>query len=457
MNNPSVMNPTIKLKKYGGKLIKKICVLIAFFFVITTTAYGLESREHYLPNGLKIVTVENHKSPVVTFQVWYKIGSRNEITGKTGLSHLLEHMMFKGTSKNGKGEFSRIVSKNGGTENAFTSQDYTAYFENFSSDRLDISLDLESDRMVNLTIDPAEFLLERDVVKEERRLRTDDDPTSALVEELYAVAFKVHPYHSPVIGWMTDLDNVTRDDAWNHYKKYYVPNNATVVVVGDFDTEDVIKRLDKYFGSIPKGTPPQEMHVKEPEQLGEKRFLYKREAQLPYVIYGYHVPNYSDRDHYALDVLSNILSSGKSSRLYRSVVYDKQIALSAGGGYTSIQTDPEIFYFYAQLRPGRTTDEAEAALKEEIEKLKKEPVTPNEINKSRNQVEAGFIMGQDSVFYQAMLIGRLETTGAGAKYLDNYINEIRNVTAEDIMKVAQKYFAEDNRTVGVLVPLPAKQ
>lgn len=424
---------------------------------MVTPAYSIGINEHYLPNGLKIVTLENHKSPVVTFQVWYKIGSRNEVTGKTGLSHLLEHMMFKGTSKYGKGEFSRTVSKNGGTENAFTSQDYTAYFENFSSDRLDISLDLESDRMVNLTIDPAEFLLERDVVKEERRLRTEDDPVSSLVEELYASSFKVHPYRSPVIGWMTDLNDVTRDDAWNHYKEYYVPNNATVVVVGDFDTEDVIKRIDKYFGSIPNGKIPPEVHIKEPEQSGEKRFLYKREAQLPYVIYGYHVPNYSDRDHYALEVLSNILSSGKSSRLYRSIVYDKQIALSAGGGYTPIQTDPELFYFYAQLRPGKSAEEAEASLNQEIDMVKKEPVSERELEKARNQVEAAFIMGQDSVFYQAMLIGKFETTGAGYKYLDSYINELRKVTAEEIMRVAQKYFADDNKTVGVLVPLPAKQ
>ncbi|MDD5434375.1 MAG: pitrilysin family protein, partial [Nitrospira sp.] len=324
-------------------MIKKICILIAFLFVIVTPAYSLEIKEHYLPNGLKIVTLENHKSPVVTFQVWYKIGSRNEITGKTGISHLVEHMMFKGTARHGKGEFSRTVSKNGGTENAFTSQDYTAYFENFASDRLDISLDLESDRMINLLMDPAEYLLERDVVKEERRMRTEDDPTSALVEELYAVAFKVHPYHAPVIGWMTDLNNITRDDVYSHYKENYVSNNATVVVVGDFDTDDVVKRIEKYFGSLPKGKTPSEVHSTEPEQLGEKRFLYKREAQLPYVIYGYHVPNYSDKDHYALDVLSDILSSGKSSRLYRSVVYDKQIALSAGGGYTPIQTDPELF------------------------------------------------------------------------------------------------------------------
>ena len=369
---------------------------------------------------------------------------------------MLEHMMFKGTSKYGKGEFSRIVSKNGGNENAFTSQDYTAYFEIFSSDRLDISLDLESDRMTNLLIDPQEFMLERDVVKEERRLRTEDDPTSSLVEELYAAAFKIHPYHAPIIGWMGDISTLTRDDLYNHYREYYSPNNATVVVVGDFDTEDIVKNIGKYFGSLPKGKTPPRVNMKEPEQQGEKRFYYKREAQLPYVIYGYHVPNYGDKDHYALDVLSNIISEGKSSRLYQSIVYEKQIALSAGGGYNAIQTDPELFYFYAQLRPGKTTEEAESSLNTEIGKIKQELVSDQELAKAKNQTEASFIMGQDSVFYQAMLIGRMETTGAGATYLNTYIDEIRKVTAEDIMRVAKKYFAEDNRTVGILVPLPEK-
>lgn len=432
-------------------------ITFVVLFLFTGSAFGSEIREHFLPNGLKIVTVENHKSPVVTFQVWYKVGSRNEVTGKTGISHMLEHMMFKGTTKYGKGEFSGIVARNGGNENAFTSQDYTAYFQNISSDRLEISLDLESDRMVNLLIDSKEFMLERDVVKEERRLRTEDDPVSSLIEELYAAAFKIHPYHSPIIGWMTDLNNLTRDDVYNHYKEYYRPDNATIVVVGDINTEEIVNKIGHYFGSIPKGEPLSEVRISEDEQKGERRFLYKREAQLPYVIYGYHAPNYKDRDHYALDLLSNILSGGKSSRLYQDIVYSKQLALSAGGGFTPVQTDPELFYFYAQLKPDRTTDEAEAALKEEIERIKREPVSARELQKARNQAEASFIMGQDSVFYQAMLIGQLETTGAGARYLDSYIDEVRRVTPEDIMRVANKYFVDDNRTVGVLVPLPQKQ
>jgi len=432
-----------------------ITIAITILLLLSGPAIGSEIREHYLPNGLKIVTVEDHKSPVVTVQIWYKVGSRNEVTGKTGLSHMLEHMMFKGTTKYGKGEYSAIVARNGGNENAFTSQDYTAYFQNISSDRYEISLDLESDRMTNLLIDQGEFMLERDVVKEERRLRTEDDPVSSLIEELYADAFQIHPYHSPVIGWMTDLNNLTREDLYDHYKEYYRPDNATIVVVGDIQSDELVKKIEHYFGGIPRGAHPvPEVKITESEQKGERRFLYKREAQLPYVIYGYHAPNYKEMDHYALDLLSKILSGGKSSRLYQNLVYSKQIALAAGGGYTPIQTDPELFYFYAQLKPGSTTEEAETALNEEIERIKREPVSAREFQKARNQIEASFIMGQDSVFYQAMLIGQLETTGAGARYLEGYIDEIRKVTPEDIMRVAQKYFIEDNRTVGILVPLP---
>ena len=435
-----------------------ITITLTVLLLFTGSAFGSEIREFFLPNGLKIVIVENHKAPVVTFQIWYKVGSRNEVTGKTGISHLLEHMMFKGTPKYGKGEYSSIVARNGGNENAFTSQDYTAYFQNISSDRFETALDLESDRMINLLIDPSEFMLERDVVKEERRLRTEDDPVSSLIEELYAAVFKIHPYRSPVIGWMNDLNNLTREDIYNYYKEYYRPDNATIVVVGDIKSEEIVEKIGHYFGVLPKSTPPvREVKITETEQKGERRFLYKREAQLPYVIYGYHAPNYKDKDHYALDLLSKILSGGKSSRLYQNLVYSKQIALAAGGGFTSVQSDPELFYFYAQLKPGRTTEEAEAALNEEIERIKREPVSERELQKARNQTEASFIMGQDSVFYQAMLIGQLETTGAGGRYLESYIDEIRRITPEDIMRVAQKYFVEDSRTVGVLVPLTNKQ
>jgi zinc protease len=411
----------------------------------------MKVTENVLPNGLKVLLKEEHKAPVITFQIWYKVGSRNETLGKTGKSHVLEHMMFKGAKKYGPKQFSQTVMRNGGNDNAFTSKDYTAYFENFAADRIGISLDLESDRMQNLLLDPKEFLSERNVVREERRMRYDDDPTSTMVEQMMATAFLSHPYQWPVIGWMADLGNLTRDDLVNHYKTYYAPNNATIVVVGDFDTKKLLPEIEKYFGSIPRGPEVPTVGAVEQKQLGERRIIVKKEAELPAIFSGYHTPDLKHPDSYALEVLQGILSSGKSSRLYRSLVYEKQIALYAGGEYDSISNDHNLFYVYAGVMPGKITEEVEKALYAEIEKLKTTPVMDEELQKAKNQIEASFIMGQDSVFYQAMLLGQYETV-ANWKLLEKYVENIRAVTKEDIQRVAKEYFSEDNRTVGILVP-----
>ena len=425
------------------------------FVLILTLALPLEAIEtHSLPNGLKVFLLEEHKAPVVTIQIWYRVGSRNEITGKTGLAHVTEHMMFKGTKTVGKGEYSRMISKAGGTENAFTGTDYTTYFVNIASDRIDLAIKLEADRMENLIVDPKEFLLERDVVKEERRLRTEDDPQSLVVENLFATAFLVHPYHSPIIGWMNDLDHLTRDDIYNFYKKYYLPNNATLVIVGDIDPKRVMEKVRNTFGKVPRGPEILPVHIDEPKQIGERRFELKKEAHLPFAFAGYHVPNYQNADSYALNILANILSSGKSSRLYQSLVYEQKLALGAGGSYSGLSTDPKLFYFYGVPLPGRTIDELEQALFSEVEKMKKDPVNKRELEKAKNQISASYIMGMDSNFYRAMQIGQAETVGAGYRYPESYVEEIQKVTPEDILRVAQTYLVEDNRTVGILVPLP---
>ncbi|HZR45621.1 MAG TPA: pitrilysin family protein [Candidatus Manganitrophaceae bacterium] len=443
------------MKKINFFRLHPLFLLLLFASLSTSKAYGAAKIEEVqLDNGLKVLLMEEHKAPVVTFQVWYKVGSRNEITGKTGLSHLTEHMMFKGTTKHGKGEFSRIVAKNGGTENAFTANDYTAYFENFSADRIDLSLELESDRMQNLLIDPKEFQLERDVVKEERRSRTDDDPYSFLIENLYAVAFLVHTYHSPVIGWMSDLDHLVRDDVYNHYKQHYIPNNATVVVVGDFDTKVLVPKIKNAFGKIPKGPAPPQYVPPEPGQTGERRAVIKREAQLPFVFAGYHTPNYQSPDNFALTVLATLLSSGKSSRLYRSLIYDQQIALDAGGHYNGLTTDPELFYVYATARPGKSPEEIERALQAEISRIQTEPVSERELEKAKNQIEAEFLMGADSNFFLAMQIGTAESVGAGHPYVTHFIENIRKVTAADVTRVAKKYLVDDVKSLGTLIPLP---
>ncbi len=344
------------------------------------------------------------------------------------------------------------MQRNGGNDNAFTSKDYTAYFENFAADRIEIAMDLESDRMQNLLLDPKDFLSERDVVKEERRMRYEDDPTQTMVEQMMATAFSAHPYQWPVIGWMADIGSITRDDLASHYRTYYAPDNATIVVVGDFDPKKVLALVQKYFGNIPRGPEVPKVGAVEPKQLGEKRVTVKQEAELPAIYAGYKVPTIKNPDAYALNVLQGILSSGRSSRLYKSLVYDKQIALYAGGDYDDVSTDPNLFYVYAGVMPGRTTDEVEKAIYAEIERFKSEPVTDEELQKAKNQAEASFIMAQDSVFYQAMLLGQFETV-AEWRLLGKYLDGVRAVTKDDVQRVAKQYFTDENRTVGILVPV----
>ncbi|HUK57481.1 MAG TPA: pitrilysin family protein [Nitrospiria bacterium] len=437
---------------------------ILFYFLFTlllvfssSPARARTIQTHTLENGLKVILVEEHKAPVVTVQIWYRAGSRNEVTGKTGLAHLTEHMMFKGTPKYGKGEFSRMIAKVGGTENAFTSKDYTAYFENLSADQIGLALNLESDRMTNLLLDAREFQLERAVVEEERRLRTDDDPQSLVVEYLYAMAFLVHPYHAPTLGWMTDLNSLERNDVTAFYKRYYSPNNAILVIVGDIDPDKLLPRIRQTFGRVPKGFPAPVFHIVEPEQNGERRFVIKKEAQLPFVFAGYPVPNFSAPDNYALGVLANILFTGKSSRLYRSLVYEQKLALDVGGEYPNLSANPDLFYVYGIPQPGKSAEDLEKAVYAEIQRMTTEPVSDRELQKAKNQIEAAFIMGQDSNFYQAMQIGSAEAVGAGYPYQESYVENIRKVTQEDVMRVAKAYLIEDHRTAGLLIPQPHKE
>ncbi|MBI4745200.1 MAG: insulinase family protein [Deltaproteobacteria bacterium] len=431
--------------------------ILALLMIVTVSASAFAAgwdgvKEYTLDNGLKVLLMEEHKAPVATFQIWYRIGSRNELPGNTGMSHLLEHMMFKGTKKYGPKTFSQTVQRNGGNDNAFTSKDYTAYFETFSSDRIWLSLDMESDRMRGLLLDPKEFNSERDVVKEERRLNHEDDPESALYEKMMEVAFLNHPYRIPTIGWMDDLTNMTVEDLKVHYDTHYVPNNATIVVVGDFESEKMLSEIKKQFASIPKGAEPRRVTIEEPLQKGERRLFLKKEAELPVLIAGYHVPALTHKDSYPLSLLELILSAGKRSRLYKSIVYEKQMALYAGGDYSMVSTDPSMFYLYAASMPGKPLEEVEKAIYAEIDKFKIEPVSEKELTKAKNQIEASFIMGQDSNFNRAMLLGQYETV-ASWKLLDKYVDEMRKVTAEDVMRVAKQYFSEDNRTVGILVPV----
>jgi zinc protease len=432
--------------------------LIALLLVLAATppSTATEPRELILSNGMKVLLVEVPKAPVVTVQVWYKVGSRNEVMGRAGLSHMLEHMMFKGTAKYSKGSFSRLIRKNGGIDNAFTSQDFTAYFENLAADRVELALELEADRMQGLILDENDFRTEREVVKEERRLRTEDDPQGALVEVLFAQAFLSHPYHWPVIGWFADLDAMTLDDLQRHYDTFYSPNNATLIVVGDIKADALLPTIKQLFEPIPKGPSPKQALAAEPEQRGERRFLLKREAQVPFVMMGFRVPNYSSDDSYALDVLESILSRGKSSRLYQSLVYDQKNSLAVGADYSLMQTDPSLFYFYSLVSPGSKVETVEQALQDEIARLQTEPPSELELQRAKNQIEASRVFEQDSNFRRAMLLGQLESIGAGWRRADQFLDRIRAVTAKDVQRVAKQYLTHDNRTVGILVPLPAK-
>lgn len=433
-------------------------LLLSCFLFMSHSEAGLRDHvfETVLPNGLKVILLENHRVPVVTFQVWYRVGARNEQWGKTGLSHMLEHMMFKGTATVGPEEFSRIIQENGGNDNAFTSHDFTAYFENLSADRVPVAINLESDRMQNLLLREKDFDTERMVVMEERRLRTEDNPQAYLLEQMKAAAFQISPYHWPTIGWKEDIERFTLEDLKAYYKTYYNPLNAFLVVVGDFKKEDILPKIEKAFGSITKGAKPNQKKDIDPPQPGERKIFVKKEAQLPFLLIGYHIPNLTEPDGYALEVIAGILSDGKSSRFYKDLVYEKQLVLSADADNSLLSRDPNLFTLSAEPLPGKDVGEVEKALDQEIERLKKELIGEHELEKAKNQIEAAFVYAQDSLFYQAMLLAQYEIT-LDWKAIDNYVPSIRKVTPEDIIRVAKKYLIPDNRTVGILIPLPLKK
>lgn len=406
-----------------------------------------------LANGLRVLLLEDHRSPIVSIQVWYRVGSRNEPPGATGIAHLLEHMMFKGTRRYGPRQFARLIEQNGGQDNAFTSQDLTSYFVNIAADKIDLVLELEADRMVNLVIDPKEVDAERQVVIEERRTRTEDDPGGFLGEEVGAVAFQAHPYGGPIIGWMHDLQRITAAEIRAFYRTHYVPNNAILVAAGDFAAPEVLDKVKRWFGTIPRGATPPPLLAKEPPQNGERRVLVKKQAQLPIVYLAWHVPNQQSEDAPALEVLSTVLSGGRASRLYRSLVYERQLALEAGGDYPYFSLDPNLFWFWATAMPGQPPESLEKELLAEMERLKQEPVTGEELERAQNQIEASFVFQQDSVYRRAALLARFETIG-GYRGLDGFVPRIRAVTAADLQRVARQYFLPDRNNVGVLLPIP---
>jgi zinc protease len=402
-----------------------------------------------LPNGLQVLVLENHKAPVATFHVFYKVGSRNEQVGKTGLSHLIEHLMFRGTKKYKPEEFDEIIQQNGGELNAMTSENYTEYFETINRDHLDVPITLEADRMANFA--PQGFDAEKAVVEEERRMRTDDNPEDALDELSRAQAYVEHPYHWPTVGWMHDLVGLTLDDAAQYHAVYYSPQNAVIVAVGDFEADKVMKQIGEQFGSIKNGPKAPPFDQIEPPQEGERRVVLRHAANLPAFEESFHVPNLKDPDAYALEVLSEVLADGKSSRLYKSLVVDKRMVIGVGAGSDLTSFDPPLFTFSAQMRPGVKSEDVLTEVDHQIKELCEHLVTPDELQKAKNLEEAEFVYGQDSIFRDAELLGVYEMLG-DYKLVDQYLPAIDKVTAQDVQRVAQKYLVITNRTVAVLEP-----
>lgn len=425
--------------------------LSVFLLTLSTVVNATPVQEFVLDNGLKVLLLEDHKSPAVTFQVWYRVGSRNEKDGKSGLSHFLEHMMFKGTPTVKPEEYSRLIAKNGGRSNAFTSSDVTVYFATMSRDKIGIEVELEGDRMANALLGDTYFEPEKKVIQEERRLRTEDNPVSALGEVAGAVAYMVHPYRRPVIGWMQDIEKLTRQDLVDYYKLYYAPNNAFIVMTGDFSTPQMLAKIKAAFGHIPRGAEPPKVKAEEPPQRGERRVILKKEAELPFVLLYYHTPNLLNPDNYALDVLSVVLAGGRSSRLHHDLVYQKRLIRSIDADYNGVSIDPSVFSITAQLMPGKDPGHVEREIDLLLEQVKSQPISDRELQKAKNQIEAAFVFAQDSIFGQAMKIGYYEAVG-GWRLMDRYLDGIRKVTVEDVQRVGKQYLDRDRRTVGVLIP-----
>ncbi|MCW8899883.1 MAG: insulinase family protein [Gammaproteobacteria bacterium] len=439
--------------------------LLAFATIYLTTALAStaavaasEVHEFKMANGMKVLVKEDHRAPIVVSQVWYKVGSSYEYSGITGVSHVLEHMMFKGTNKHPAGEFSRIIAENGGRENAFTGKDFTAYFQQLEKSRLQVSFEMEADRMRNLLLPEEEFKKELAVVMEERRMRTEDKASALTTEQFFATAYTNHPYHQPIIGWMNDLENLQVADLRSWYEKFYAPNNATLVVVGDVKAQEVFELAKIYFADLKPSDIASTKPRLDAKQKGERRINVKAPARIPYIVMGYKVPSYKtakeEWEPYALDVLAYVLSGGSSSRFPKSLVRKQQIAVSADTGYGLFSRLDEMFLIDGTPAKGYSVKQLEKAINKELEKVKKELVSEQELERIKAQAVAEKVYEKDSVFYQAMQIGMLETVGLDWRLNDEYTKRIREVTAEQIQAVAKKYLVKDTLTVAVLDPQP---
>ncbi len=423
-----------------------------------SAAAGPAAQEFRLSNGMKVIVNEDHRAPTVAHMVWYRVGSMDEQNGVTGVAHVLEHMMFKGTKQLKPGEFSERVAKLGGRENAFTSKDYTAYFQQVEKSRLEKVMALEADRMHNLTMDAAEFGKEIRVVMEERRLRTDDQPLALLQEALNATAWVAHPYRNPVVGWMDDLQNMKASDALDWYRRWYAPNNATLVVSGDVDANQVFALAKKYYGRIPSKPLPVTRPQQEPAQTGVKRVTVKAPAENPYLVMAWKVPKLNDVEKddepFALEVLAAVLDGYDNARLPARLVRTERVANSVDAGYDGMERGPVMFMMSGEPTQGTTVEQLEAALRAEITRVANDGVSEQELRRVKAQLIASQVYKRDSVFGQAMEIGTMEMAGFSHKLIDRVIDRLSAVTPAQVQAVARKYFSDDQLTVATLSPLP---
>jgi len=382
----------------------------------------------------------------------------DERTGVTGIAHVLEHLMFKGTMTVPMGEFSKRIAAAGGRENAFTSYDYTAYFQQLHKSKLPLAMKLEADRMHNLNLTAADFAKEIKVVMEERRLRTDDEAHALLQEKMMAAIYQQHPYQHPVIGWMSDLESLTVGDAKAWYVRWYAPNNATLIVAGDVKADEVFALAQRHYGGIPRRTLAPRRNFIEPAQVGIKRMVVKAPAELPHLVMSYHAPTLQNPEQdwkpYALEILAGVLDGNESARLNKHLVREQQVASGAGAGYDSASRGPSLFTLEATPSENRTVNDVETALRQEIAQLVNDGVSAEELQRVKAQVMAGEIFKRDSVFYQAMQIGQMESIGLGHRAIPVMLKKLQAVTAEQVQQVAREFLQDDNLTVAVLDPQP---
>jgi zinc protease len=424
------------------------------------SAFGENISQTKLENGLEVRLREIHTAPLISHWVWYRVGSRQERAGITGISHWVEHMQFKGTPKFPGNELDRMISRDGGYWNAMTWIDWTAYFETMPADRIDLALQLEADRMMNSEFDPEEVELERTVIISERQGH-ENEPTYRLSEEVQAAAFRVHPYHHEVIGDMADLETMNREDLHQHYQKYYIPSNAILVVAGDFQTEEMLARVADLYGALPERPAPEDKVRPEPEQMGERRVTVEGPGETPYVQIGFHAPAGADEDFLALTVLDSVLTgasslnifgggiSNKTSRLYRALV-EGEIAASIRGGLAAT-IDPYLYSIHVTVRPDRTPEQSIEVIDTEIARLLEESIAEEELNKAIKQARALFAYNSESITNQAFWMGFSEIF-ADYQWFETYLDRIASVKPEDVLNAARKYLLPRNRIVGIYRP-----